>query len=57
MGTQLGPVSSLLQSIPFAGKELSSMVPVEKVGEAMISSLEEVDENGIILDAAAIRQY
>jgi len=33
------------------------MVPVEKVGEAMISSLEEVDENGIILDAAAIRQY
>ena len=57
MGTQLGPVSSLLQSIPFAGKELSSMVPVEKVGEAMIRSLEEVDENGIILDAAAIRQY
>lgn len=57
VGTQLGPVSSLLQSIPFAGKELASMVPVDRVGEAMIRSLEGVDENGIILDAAAIRQY
>lgn len=59
VGTKLGPISSLLQRIPFAGKELSSMVPVESVGKAMVGSLEGVDtgNKGIILDAEAIRTY
>ena len=59
VGTQLGPISSLIQSIPFAGKECSSMVPVESVGRAMVGSLGDVDEEkkGLILDAEAIRQY
>jgi len=57
MGTQLGPISGLLQSVPFVGTELSSMVPVEAVGRAMIKSLEGVTRGGkgLILDANAIR--
>lgn len=55
IGRGLGPISSLLQSIPFAGKEISSMVPVESVGEAMIGSLEDV--KGVILEAEQIRQF
>lgn len=57
VGTQLGPISGLLQSVPFVGTELSSMVPVESVGGTMIRSLEDVTTGGkgIILDATAIR--
>mmetsp|Transcript_19658 Transcript_19658/g.34552 ORF Transcript_19658/g.34552 Transcript_19658/m.34552 type:complete len:250 (+) Transcript_19658:119-868(+) len=54
VGTQMGPISSLIQAIPFVGKECSSMVPVESVGRAMINSLEGSDK-GVILDAEAIR--
>lgn len=59
VGTQMGPISSLLQSLPFAGKELSSMVPVESVGRAMVKALEgaDADKKGVILDAEAIRSY
>lgn len=71
VGTQMGPLSSILQCIPFAGKELSSMVPVESVSEAMIAALDNVDvvkaiiglkeeaegKNGVILDAEAIRKF
>ncbi|KAL9183188.1 hypothetical protein ACHAXT_004975 [Thalassiosira profunda] len=59
VGTSLGPISSLIQSVPFAGVELSSMVPVESVGRAMISSLDKLKdgEDGVILDVEAIRQF
>eukprot|EP00956_Cyclotella_meneghiniana_P006907 scaffold9325_cov73-Cyclotella_meneghiniana.AAC.2 len=57
IGTQLGPISGLIQSIPFAGKECSSMVPVESVGRSMIESLLDQAGRGIILDAEKIRQY
>ena len=58
IGTRLGPISNLLQSILFAGKEISSMVPVESVGRAMIGSLVNREERkGVILDAEKIRQF
>ena len=59
VGTSLGPISSLIQSVPFAGVELSSMVPVESVGRAMVVSLEKLEDgkDGLILDAEAIRQF
>ena len=57
VGTQLGPVSSLIQSIPFVGTECASMVPVECVGRALVKSIEDIDagKKGIILDADSIR--
>ena len=55
VGNHLGPLSSLIQSIPFVGKEVSSMVPVESVGSSMIDSLGE--EKGVILEAADIRKF
>lgn len=57
VGTQLGPISNLLQSIPFVGKEMSSMVSVECVGKSMVSSLEGDEKRGLILDAEAIRKF
>ena len=58
LGTRLGPVSGLIQSIPFLGKECSSMVPVESVGRAMIASLgNEETKSGVILDAKDIRKF
>jgi len=59
MGTRMGPISSLIQAIPFVGTECSSMVPVESVGAAMVKSLEdlEVGKKGVILDAEAIRAH
>lgn len=59
VGTQLGPISNLIQCIPFVGKECSSMVPVESVGAAMMKSLEDVEvgERGVVLDAEAIRAH
>jgi len=57
VGTSLGPLSSLIQQIPFAGKEVSSMVPVESVGKAMIDSLLEEGDKGLILDAEEIRKH
>ena len=56
VGTQMGPLSSLIQSIPFVGKECSSMVPVESVGKAMVESIVSQSE-GVILDADKIRQF
>ncbi|KAL7448047.1 hypothetical protein ACHAWC_000308 [Mediolabrus comicus] len=55
VGNNLGPLSSAIQSIPFIGKEVSSMVPVDCVGRAMIKSLEE--EKGIILEAEDICKF
>ena len=55
VGNHLGPLSSIIQSIPFVGKEVSSMVPVESVGKAMIESL--TKDKGIILDAEDIRKF
>ena len=55
VGNHLGPLSSAIQAIPFIGKEVSSMVPVDCVGRAMIKSLEE--EKGIILEAEDIRTF
>ena len=60
VGRNLGPISSLLQMAPFVGKELSSMVPVESVANAMIGSVRKVadgdnDGKGIIMDAEMIR--
>ncbi|KAL7431418.1 hypothetical protein ACHAXM_002656 [Skeletonema potamos] len=55
VGNHLGPLSSLIQSVPFVGKEVSSMVPVESVGKAMIDSLKLA--KGIILDAEEIRKF
>lgn len=57
VGTRMGPMSSLIQSIPFVGTECSSMVPVESVGKAMVGSLEEAEKKGLILDAEAIRKF
>lgn len=57
VGTRLGPLSGLIQQIPFAGKEVSSMVPVESVGKATIESLMEEGKKGLILDAEAIRKH
>lgn len=55
VGRNLGPISSLLQMVPFVGKELSSMVPVECVANAMIESVRKNEGKGIIMDAKAIR--
>jgi nucleoside-diphosphate-sugar epimerase len=60
VGRKLGPISSVLQMVPFVGKELSSMVPVESVANAMIGSVRKVanggnDGRGIIMDAEMIR--
>ena len=55
VGNHLGPISSLIQSVPFVGTEVSSMVPVESVGRSMIDSLKE--EKGVILEAADIRKF
>jgi hypothetical protein len=57
VGTQLGPLSSLIQSLPFVGKECSSMVPVESVGKAMIETISDESAKGAILDAEHIRQF
>ena len=59
MGTQLGPISSLIQAVPFYGKECCSMVPVESLGRAMVTSLGDVGEKkqGVILDAESIRKF
>ena len=58
VGTRMGLISSMIQSVPFVGKEVSSMVPVECVGRAMIQSLIDVEaeKKGIILDAKDIRK-
>ena len=62
VGRNLGPISSLLQAVPFVGKELSSMVPVECVASAMIGSVRKIAEGevrgtGMILNAEAIRKF
>mmetsp|Transcript_17294 Transcript_17294/g.25347 ORF Transcript_17294/g.25347 Transcript_17294/m.25347 type:complete len:242 (-) Transcript_17294:535-1260(-) len=56
IGTRLGPVSSLLQCVPFIGTELSSMVPVQSVAQATIQSLLEPQE-GKLLTAEDIRNF
>lgn len=55
VGNHLGPISSLIQSVPFVGKEVSSMVPVVSVGRSIIESLKE--EKGVILEASDIRKF
>jgi hypothetical protein len=53
----MGPLSGLIQSIPFVGKECSSMVPVESVGRAMIESILNCSGKGVILNAEDIRKF
>jgi nucleoside-diphosphate-sugar epimerase len=57
LGTELGPLSSLIQSVPFVGKECSSMVPVESLGRAMIESVGSEEKRGVILEAEDIRKF
>ncbi|KAL7520150.1 hypothetical protein ACHAWX_004894 [Stephanocyclus meneghinianus] len=57
VGTQMGPLSGLIQSIPFVGKECSSMVPVESVGRAMVESILHCSGKGVILNAEDIRKF
>ena len=56
VANHLGPLSTVIQSIPFVGKEVSSMVPVDCVGRAMIHSLGG-EEKGLILEAEDIRKF
>jgi nucleoside-diphosphate-sugar epimerase len=44
VSTRLGPVSSLIQAIPFVGTECSSMVHVNAVSQAMIQLLLDDDD-------------
>lgn len=57
IGTQMGPLSRLIQKIPFVGKEFSSMVLVESVGKSMIYSILDETTKGVVLDAEMIRQF
>ncbi len=59
VGTGMGPVSKVIRSIPFVGKEMESIVPVESVGRAMVESLrmEEEGGRGITLEAEDIRKF
>jgi nucleoside-diphosphate-sugar epimerase len=55
VSTQLGPVSSLIQAIPFVGTECSSMVHVNAVSQAMVQTLGADD--GLTLSAEDIRKF
>lgn len=57
VSTQLGPVSSLIQSIPFVGTECGSMVPVHAVSKAMVHGVSDEPPKGLILSASDIRKY
>ena len=57
VSTQLGPVSSLIQSIPFVGTECGSMVPVHAVSKAMVHGVSDEPTKGLILSASDIRKY
>jgi nucleoside-diphosphate-sugar epimerase len=71
VSTRLGPISSLIQAIPFVGTECSNMVHVNAVSRAMIQLLtdddpddpdyEDGDDNdmkrGFTLSAKDIRRY
>lgn len=56
IGTQLGPLSSLIQTIPLVGTECSSMVPVNSVAKATVHGLLE-ESHGKILSADEIRKF
>lgn len=56
VGTQLGPLSSLIQTIPFVGTECSSMVPVESLAKAAVHGLLE-EKEGKVLTADDIRKF
>lgn len=58
ISTRCGPISSVIQAVPFLGTEASSMVPVGCVGDAMIKTL--LDKNGdgaCTLSAEKIRKF
>ena len=57
ISTQLGPVSSLIQSIPFVGTECGSMVPVHALSKAMVRGVSVEPSKGLILSASEIRKY
>jgi len=59
VGTQMGPISSIIQSIPFVGTECSSMVPVEAVARAAVESLSGDEDvvGGRILMPEDIRKF
>mmetsp|Transcript_19545 Transcript_19545/g.40805 ORF Transcript_19545/g.40805 Transcript_19545/m.40805 type:complete len:256 (+) Transcript_19545:148-915(+) len=59
VGTGMGPVSKVIGRIPFVGKEMESMVPVDSVGRAMVESLGKEGEmdRGITLEAEDIRRF
>lgn len=53
---QMGPISSLIQSLPFVGTECASMVPVTSVAESIISQItKSAPKGGKILTAEDIR--
>lgn len=56
IGTQMGPLSSVIQSIPFVGTECSSMVPVHSVAKATVNVLLE-ERQSMILTADEIRRF
>eukprot|EP00521_Asterionellopsis_glacialis_P021407 CAMPEP_0195321788 /NCGR_PEP_ID=MMETSP0708-20121125/6925_1 /TAXON_ID=33640 /ORGANISM="Asterionellopsis glacialis, Strain CCMP134" /LENGTH=244 /DNA_ID=CAMNT_0040388491 /DNA_START=68 /DNA_END=802 /DNA_ORIENTATION=+ len=57
VSTQLGPVSSLIQAIPFTGTECASMVPVNAVAQATVDTLLEEPPTGRVLFAEDIRKF
>jgi nucleoside-diphosphate-sugar epimerase len=57
VSTQLGPVSSLIQAVPFVGTECSSMVHVNAVSQAMVQTLGDNDKKGLTLSAEDIRKF
>eukprot|EP00586_Coscinodiscus_wailesii_P004829 CAMPEP_0172481842 /NCGR_PEP_ID=MMETSP1066-20121228/7994_1 /TAXON_ID=671091 /ORGANISM="Coscinodiscus wailesii, Strain CCMP2513" /LENGTH=262 /DNA_ID=CAMNT_0013244509 /DNA_START=56 /DNA_END=844 /DNA_ORIENTATION=- len=54
---RLGPISSVIQSVPFVGRECKSMVSVESVSRAMVESVLEEEGSAKILDADDIRKF
>mmetsp|Transcript_7803 Transcript_7803/g.16231 ORF Transcript_7803/g.16231 Transcript_7803/m.16231 type:complete len:263 (-) Transcript_7803:316-1104(-) len=58
LSTQCGRLSSAIQAVPFLGTEATSMVPVGCLGEAMIQTLLETNEDGgCTLSGEKIRKF
>lgn len=56
VSTQLGPVSTLIQSLPFVGTECKSMVPVHAVSKAIVHNIV-APAKGVTLSAEDIRKF
>jgi nucleoside-diphosphate-sugar epimerase len=58
VSTKLGPISSLIQAIPFVGTECANMVPVHGLAQAVVQSLlSEEPSEGKTLLAEDIRKF